>query len=326
MTRCVPPIPERCALEASEWLATLMSGTATDEDTRRWRLWREADPVNAQAWQRIEHLSAGLRQLHPGAARTALGGRRAAAAGRRRTLLALWWTSAAGAAGWAGLRSPAGRELLADHRTATGEQREARLPDGGHLMLDTASAVDVRYGSAERLLVLRGGRILVATAHQPGESRPFIVQTAQGHMRALGTRFTVEQHDGVTTVAVAEGAVECVSTGGPSRVLQAGQWVRMSSTGWAAEARPLDMPADWAWTRGQIHADGMRLDHFLHELARYRSGLLQCDGAAAALRISGVFPIADTDAVLATLPLSLPVQVRTRTRFWTRVERAGAGT
>lgn len=318
-----PPIPERTAREAAEWLATLMSGTADDEDQRRWRLWREADPVHEQAWQRIEHLSAGLRQLHSGAARQALHGAGPQRTVRRRTLLTVLWTGAAGAAGWTGLHSRAGRELLADQRTATGEQREARLPDGTRLLLDTASAVDMRYGATERLLVLRAGRILVTTAHPAGELRPFVVQTAEGRVRALGTRFSVRQEDGATTVAVTEGAVELTGAGGASHVLAAGRRARLSASGIEMDSHPLDEDAALAWTRGQILADGMRLDAFLAELARYRPGLLQCDPAVGALRISGVFPVADTETALGTLPLSLPVQVRKRTRWWLRVEPAG---
>ena len=53
---------------------------------------------------------------------------------------------------------------------------------------------------------------------------------------------------------------------------------------------------------------------------RYRPGLIVCHPAIADLRLSGVFPVADTDKVLAALANSLPVQVRTRTRFWVTVE------
>jgi transmembrane sensor len=42
----------------------------------------------------------------------------------------------------------------------------------------------------------------------------------------------------------------------------------------------------------------------------------------ASLRFSGVFPLGDTDRILAMLPSVLPVQVRLRTRYWTTVEPA----
>jgi transmembrane sensor len=44
----------------------------------------------------------------------------------------------------------------------------------------------------------------------------------------------------------------------------------------------------------------------------------------AGLRISGAFQLQDTDAVLAALPSTLPVQVRYRSAYWvTIVPREG---
>jgi transmembrane sensor len=37
------------------------------------------------------------------------------------------------------------------------------------------------------------------------------------------------------------------------------------------------------------------------------------------LRISGAFQVRDTDAVLAALPATLPVQVRYRTPYWVTI-------
>src|SRR5690606_11580505 len=78
----------------------------------------------------------------------------------------------------------------ADYRTATGEQRRSVLADGTQLQLNTASAVDVAYDANSRRLVLREGEILITTAPDPA-GRPFFVQTPQGIVQALGTRFSV---------------------------------------------------------------------------------------------------------------------------------------
>jgi len=74
-----------------------------------------------------------------------------------------------------------------------------------------------------------------------------------------------------------------------------------------------------AWTRGQLVAERMRLADFIDQLARHRPGVLRCDPAVAELPISGVFPLADTDRVLAALSEALPVQVRTVTPYWITV-------
>jgi hypothetical protein len=63
-------------------------------------------------------------------------------------------------------------------------------------------------------------------------------------------------------------------------------------------------------------ADRRRRDpgRFLADLARYRPGMIHCAPEVARLRLSGVFPLDDTQRILNMLPNSLPVQVRSRTR------------
>ncbi|MNT95312.1 fec operon regulator FecR [compost metagenome] len=63
----------------------------------------------------------------------------------------------------------------------------------------------------------------------------------------------------------------------------------------------------------------MRLDAFLRELSRHRPGHLGCDPAIADLRLDGVFPLADTDRVLAMVAQTLPVDVRRTTDWWVTV-------
>ena len=59
-------------------------------------------------------------------------------------------------------------------------------------------------------------------------------------------------------------------------------------------------------------ADGMPLGVLAAELARYRKGVLRCDPAVANLRVSGTFPLADTDRSLAMLAATYPVVVASR--------------
>jgi transmembrane sensor len=66
----------------------------------------------------------------------------------------------------------------------------------------------------------------------------------------------------------------------------------------------------------------VRLDDFLADIGRYRQGLLRCEPAVAGLRISGVFPLADTERILDMLASSLPVRVRSRSRYWVTLEAA----
>lgn len=74
-----------------------------------------------------------------------------------------------------------------------------------------------------------------------------------------------------------------------------------------------------SWTQGMLVAEGMRLDAFVAELARYRTGVLRCDPSIASLRVSGVFPLRDTDRALHNLSLGLPVTISRRSSYWVSV-------
>ncbi|WP_295176418.1 hypothetical protein [Variovorax sp. SCN 67-20] len=74
-----------------------------------------------------------------------------------------------------------------------------------------------------------------------------------------------------------------------------------------------------AWTDGTLVVERMRLADFLGELGRYRGGVLRCDPEVGGLLVSGAFPLADTDAVLAMLEETLPVRLRSMSRYWVTV-------
>ena len=320
-------IASRVLDEAAEWLMRLHDSTVTEADRRAWAHWRQSHPDHARAWARAELLMNKLGGLPSALAMPSLarpsasardGGRRAAV-GRLAALLA------AVPAGWLGWQLASERGWTAEHRTATGERRELRLADGSRLVLNTASAIDVRFDAAQRLVVLHAGEILIATAPDTGTAhRPFRVATGHGTMEALGTRFSVRKEDGATRIAVLEGAVRIAPRAAASRVLPAGQQARFHAA--AIDAFTPADEAGVAWAQGMLLADGMRLADFAAELSRYRPGALQCDAAVGNLRISGAFPIDDTDRVLRMLVSTYPVDAVTRLRgYWvTLVPRADA--
>lgn len=316
------PLAPRVADDAADWLTLLMSGDATDDDRLRWRQWRAAHADHERAWLQMESVMGKLGSLQAHAAYQSLSPYATGtdpASGRRGALKALCWAGAGGAAVLLAGQSQPWRQLAADYRTGTGERRDIVLADGTRLALNTASAVNLRFGPGARELALVAGEILVTTGHAEDERRPFIVRTRQGAVRALGTRFAVRERGDVTEVAVQESAVEIApaGTGAHPVRLRAGQAASFTATAVAAPVQAGEQTG--AWARGMIVADDMRLDDFLAELGRHRSGMLQCDPAVAALRFSAVMPLGDTDAVLAMLSNSLPVRVRFRTRYWAMV-------
>ena len=317
-------IAEDVQQQAAEWLTVLMSDEASEAEHAAWQRWRGADPEHERAWQHIDAVSRRFNGLHRGAATQALAGtEQQALNGKRRQLLA-WLGVAAGGGllaaqtgAWDGVRA-----LRADYRTATGERRDVVLDDGSVLSLNTRSAVNVRFDDSRRLIELLAGEILVSSGHGAGSAAPLVVATREGLVRALGTRFAVRQQDGVSTVDVFESAVEIRprDSAGTPLLLAAGRGVAFSRH--APDApHAVDAYAD-AWSRGQLIVDDVSLGDFLADLARYRPGVIDCAPAVAQLRLSGVFPLADTQRILNILPNSLPVQVRSRTRYWVTVEPA----
>jgi transmembrane sensor len=198
------------------------------------------------------------------------------------------------------------------------------LADGTRVDLNTATAFDIAFTDTERRVVLHAGEILVETGPDVNRAssvyRPFIVQTSQGSIRALGTRFDVRSESGdATRVAVLHGAVEITPVSMPElkRVVAAGEQTRFTATS-INPASAVD-PHIADWSRGVLFADRVRLDDFAAQLSRYRPGVLRCDPAVASLRITGAFQIGNTDSILAALPDTLPVRVVYRTRYWVTI-------
>ncbi|PHV29429.1 hypothetical protein CSQ93_04985 [Janthinobacterium sp. BJB426] len=314
-------IDARAAREAAHWMMRLQGGELDAAAQQGLARWRAAHPDHEAAWQRAEQVCRTFGMLPPPLAMPVLD--RPAAAPRRAILKTLTVLIVAGPAGWAMLRVTPWQAWTADLRTATGEIRHFPLADGSGLSLNTASAADIVFGAALRLVHLRGGEMHVATSPDPLR-RPFIVRTSNGSIRALGTRFTVRQEDSLldarTHVAVSQGTVEVRPTEGRPVIVQAG-WQASFDEAAAGAPQPLAQHAS-AWLKGLLYADDTPLDQVLAQLARYRHGVVRCDPAVARLRVSGVYQLHDTDQLLSLLQASLPIRVRRHSRWWISVEPA----
>jgi transmembrane sensor len=53
-------------------------------------------------------------------------------------------------------------------------------------------------------------------------------------------------------------------------------------------------------------ADAMPMAEVCAQLSRYRPGLLQCAPEAVSIKVSGAYPLADTDRALAMLAKPMP--------------------
>jgi transmembrane sensor len=317
-----PGIAPNVARRAVEWWLDLQSGDITDSQRRAFECWRAEHADHDRAWRHIQSVSQRLQMVNESpAARAALTRPRSRA--RRAGVKALVLLFFAGGTAWLARDQIVWRGWNADLRTSTGEQRNVTLADGTRLTLNTASAVDVRFSDTERRIVLLRGEIMVVTGHDDGRApRPFVAQTAQGLSIPLGTRFSLRQEDSTTRLDVFEGAVkvEPARAPGVSKVVRAGERMRFTAT----QIMPIEpVSADTAaWTQGMLVASNMRLADFLSELGRYRDGYVRCDPSIADFRLSGTYPLSNTDRVLNTLASTLSVEVEYITRYWVTVKPA----
>lgn len=315
--------PQRVALKmAAQWFATLCAGEVTPQQQAKWQQWLQQHDDHRWAWQRVESLQGQLQSM-PGhfGYQTLKQAHQEARLTRRRVLKTLLVLLGVGSS-WQLWQSPVGTRLRADYTTGTGQFRRVELEDGSQLSLNTASAVTLDYTPQQRLIRLQQGEIAIATAKDPQLSRPFLVQTSQGMLRALGTKFTVRERGELTELAVQEHAVEVTLSGQPGKIQRVEQGQLLRFTG--SEFEPISAldPASDSWTRGILSVSNRRLAEVTEEIARYRQGILICDSSVADLRVTGTFPLADTDKLLRLLTKTLPIKIQSTTRYWLRVTAA----
>jgi len=312
--------------QAAEWYALLRSGEASAAERQQWQQWVERKAEHREAWGYVERIGRRFSPLQSSpdrdAAVTAFG--QAASAGRRgrrQLLLGL-----AGALGIAGLGWTAWRQTPlpivastwgADQRAGIGETRRVALADGTEVWLKALSAFDVDYGATLRRLQLVAGELLIATAPDP--ARPFVVDTAQGRLQALGTRFTVRGEEDGVVVAVHEGAVRIdTAVSRASGIVPAGRQARFTAD--TVDAILPVNPAREAWTRGVLVADDTPLADVVAELRRYHFGHLAVAPEVARLHVFGSYPLQDTGRALDMLASVLPVRVRRTLPWWISIE------
>lgn len=325
VTRNVADISPQIAQCAVEWLVELQAADHDEATHEAFQRWLAAHPDHKLAWQHIETVNTrfnGLASpLGSAVAKAVLTPRRSLK--RRQIIKTLVVILFAGSTGWWVDEKIPWLAWTADERTHIGQRRNITLADGSRVVLNTDTAINIRFTANERRLQLVRGEILVTTNQDSASiARPFIVETAQSELRPLGTRFTIHQQTTSNRLSVFEGAVEIRLRQDINyrHIVQAGEQVDFSNQG-IHEIHPAD-DTSTAWSNGMIIASSMRLANFLAELDRHRPGKLNCDPAVADLRVSGTYPLTDPEDILDALQTTLPVKIQYFTRYWVTVRPA----
>ncbi|MDH0090145.1 FecR domain-containing protein [Achromobacter mucicolens] len=327
------------AAQAAQWIVALSADDGIERERARtqFEAWKRADPRHAAAAAGMERLLGQVSDIR--STGTSGAGNAAVAAvlamhGKRRRIkthvAAMALACMLAVPAWLAFQAYPPSYLMADVRAGTGQWKTQTLADGTRITLNSASAVNLRYDAARRAIELLQGEILVDVAKDP--ARPFLIETGDGAMRALGTRFVVSRHENSTVLQVLESKVS-VQTADQRRarstestLIEAGQAVRIRPDG----LDPIDSidprSVEDAWAQHRLFVDDRPLSEVLDALNRHRSGHIQYDASAIGhLRISAVLPLDDTDRALQLLAANLPgLRIRTYTPYLVRVDLPAA--
>ncbi|EJN16418.1 FecR domain-containing protein [Pseudomonas sp. GM80] len=303
--------------EAAQWMALLQSGDVSLGERAAFEAWRTADPRHQQI---IEQMGGGLNLLRNpnlrAVPRNSLLHSLNAPSSRRRFISGS--LSVLGVAVLAGLLGrrygwlPEAGELS----TGTGERRDFALPDGSALTLNARSRVVPLFDSTQRLLALRSGELLVDVAKDP--SRPFVVETEHGRIRALGTKLLVQHNDDSTRLVMLHSQVEVVTASGARQVVEAGESLLFNDHGILSLQRSNGHES--AWTQGRLEVRDRPLSEVIDSLRRYRRGIVHVSAEVADLRLSGLYPLDDSDRTLQLLERSLPIRILWHNPYWISIE------
>lgn len=196
--------------------------------------------------------------------------------------------------------------------TGIGEQRSLALTDGSTVELNSRSRIRVRYSEHERHIDLLEGQALFKVARN--RARPFIVQTGDTRVRAVGTAFDIYKKDSGAVVTVVEGrvAVHSERSGGhagdssvpadaQTRLLAAGEQLVVTPAAISSPKRA-NIASATAWTRRSLVFESSPLTDVAQEFNRYNARRLVIDDPQLeAFHVSGVFSSVEPTLLLRFL-------------------------
>lgn len=190
------------------------------------------------------------------------------------------------------------------HRTAYGETRSFRLPDGSTVALNANSTLRVPrwgFGSTSREVRL-DGEAEFSVRHLPNHQR-FVVKTGTDFsVEVLGTEFVLYAREARRKVVLNHGSVKVNYQPGKQVLMRPGDWVALDATGTLQRRKTADPARFAAWKQHQFNFDQTRLAD-IGDLIREHFGLRVSipDSTLAERRVSGVFQAQNPDELLDAL-------------------------
>ncbi|HZT04012.1 MAG TPA: FecR domain-containing protein [Steroidobacteraceae bacterium] len=238
-----------------------------------------------------------------------------------------------------------------NYATDIGQRQSITLPDGSTVDLNARSSIRVQFLKSRREVDLLAGQAFFEVAKD--KTRPFIVQSGELRVQAVGTQFDVDRHSDITTVTVVEGRVAVITPeskptrevtigrerpqmhttpaghldllGTPLRdslsvLVSAGEQV-VATGGAVAQPTRANLGAATAWLQHRFIFDRSRLSDVVDDFNRYnRRPIVIIDPELDDFHISGVYSSTDPASLIRFLRTQPDIRI-TESDDSIRIER-----
>lgn len=304
--------PDAISHQASAWFALVNGGEPTQAEREQLAAWIAADPRHAQAYAELENLwSASATLLRPRApvVRVQLSRRSFVGLGVAASAAAV--TAGATSLWFKGIGSP-----FADVRTAVGERRTVRLPDGSSVELAGNTALNMDFSSSKRSVQLLQGEVFFSVA--PGADNELTVSTEAGKVATREGEFCLSCEGATAMLAVSRKTVRVITANQQTDV-EEGLSLRFSA-GQTQAIEHADLDQLLAWRNGRLVFFDKPLLAVVNELQRWREGKIFIpDKQLAARRVSLILNLNRPDQMLDVLAKALSVRTTKYTELVTLI-------
>ncbi|WP_096086570.1 FecR family protein [Agaribacterium haliotis] len=297
---------DQLLLEATEWMAKLEASDCSATDQRAFLNWVNTSDEHRQAYQEVkevweftsalEHVD-GIELDEPQIDRL----------DKRKSAWSSHGLSFAGIAAslllatcivlfhFTASEQPAKQSYI----SAVGQIEEVLLADGSRLTLSTNTRVDVSYSDSKRELSLVKGEAYFDVAKD--KQRPFVVNTGNGEVRAVGTAFNINRELSRTVVTITEGIV-AIEKNGMQAVEVEADYSAVIGRGQLPLVRLADEERELAWMQQQLVYRDTPLREVLNGLNRYLHQPVKLeDSSLAGIRVNGTLDVSDPQQALEVL-------------------------
>ena len=277
---------DRASRQALEWHIRLQEIAGDDEAHAAFADWLAEDPAHGQAWEELEDVLGLMSRPMPELA--------ASSASSRTSLLPQFVPLAALAVILAFILLPlTSRHMEADYVTGTGDIRHIPLADSSLVVLNAASALDIRFDSRERRAHLISGEAFFRVSQD--SRRPFHLIVGNIEIVSGATDFDVRVTKEETDIRVQNGRVDVFAAGRSAHVgtLKSGDWRCLTPEGETTMAGKSDPEAVASWIRGLLVVQDWKVVEALREFKHHYKGIIiMAAGGLAEQRVSGTFDLA----------------------------------